>query len=71
LSSPRNASAKMRPRRVQVRIGDTLAYGYVWDWSVDNVGTWWVHVWCRTGVGELPRLRTFRRTEVLNAEPDV
>ena len=61
----------MRLRRVQVRTGERWFSGYVWDWSVDDDGTWWAHVWCRGTIGELPRLRTFRRCEVLNAEPGV
>ena len=71
MSSSESTRAPERSKRVQVRTGEGWAYGYVWDWSVDDVGTWWVHVWCRGAAGEPPRLRTFRRAEVLNARPDV
>ena len=69
--SSQDAPETPRPRRVQVRVDDTWLFGYVWDWSVDHDGTWWVHVWCRDSAGELPHLRTFRRAEVMNAQPDV
>lgn len=52
-------------------MGESWLFGYVWDWSLDEHGTWWVHVWCRGPVGELPQLRTFRRNEVLNADPSL
>ncbi len=52
-------------------MGEGWAYGYVWDWSVDDAGTWWVHIWCRGAAGEPPRLHTFRHAEVLNAQPNV